>query len=218
MRDHAAPPPIRDAATVVVLREGVAGASVLMGRRGARAAFMPSKYVFPGGAVDPGDGATAFAAPLTDATRAALAVRSAATPEALAAAGLRELAEETGQVIGRPGPDGPAWPGFEGLVPDASALRFVFRAITPPDRPRRFDARFFLADAAALATDPDALSPPDAELSDLAWVPLSGARRLDMPFVTAIVLAEVAAIRAGRRADGVPILDNSGPGTEVYRV
>ena len=48
------PMPIRDAATVIVLdRNASGGPSVLMGQRGAQAAFMPSKYVFPGGAVDP---------------------------------------------------------------------------------------------------------------------------------------------------------------------
>ncbi|MDO5641628.1 MAG: DNA mismatch repair protein MutT, partial [Paracoccus sp. (in: a-proteobacteria)] len=45
---------LRDAASVVLVRRGSAGASVLMGMRGANAAFMPSKFVFPGGAVDEG--------------------------------------------------------------------------------------------------------------------------------------------------------------------
>ncbi|MFN3846628.1 MAG: DNA mismatch repair protein MutT, partial [Paracoccaceae bacterium] len=45
--------PIRAAATVILWRATNFGAQVLMGQRGAGAAFMPSKYVFPGGAVDP---------------------------------------------------------------------------------------------------------------------------------------------------------------------
>jgi len=46
---------LRDAATVILWRTGAEGPEVLMGTRGARAAFMPNKVVFPGGAIDPGD-------------------------------------------------------------------------------------------------------------------------------------------------------------------
>ena len=210
-------PPIRDAATVVVLRDGADGPSVLMGRRGAGAAFMPSKYVFPGGAVDGGDADVPLAAPLEAETRAALSRRSTAAPDALAAAGLRELAEETGQVIASPG-DGCPWPVFAGLRPDPSALRFVFRAVTPPGRPRRFDARFFLAPASALRTDPDRFDGAEAELSDIAWVPLADAWSLDMPFVTEVVLAEIAAHHRRDAAPGVPFLDNAGGGTAIHRL
>ena len=41
--------PIRDAATVILLREKKDSTYVLMGQRGNKAVFMPSKYVFPGG-------------------------------------------------------------------------------------------------------------------------------------------------------------------------
>ena len=47
--------PIRDAATVILLREKKDSTYVLMGQRGNKAVFMPSKYVFPGGAVDQED-------------------------------------------------------------------------------------------------------------------------------------------------------------------
>ncbi|MGB1791649.1 MAG: DNA mismatch repair protein MutT, partial [Paracoccaceae bacterium] len=48
---------IRPAATVIVLRNRAHAPQVLMGQRGAQAAFMPNKFVFPGGAVDPQDAA-----------------------------------------------------------------------------------------------------------------------------------------------------------------
>lgn len=210
--------PIRDAATIVLLRQTDNGPAVLMGQRGAGAAFMPSKYVFPGGAVDPGDGAVDLAAPIHPDTRAALTARSTLAPEALAAAALRELAEETGQVIAAPGPSGCSWPGFDGLCPDPSALRFIFRAVTPPGRPRRFDARFFLAPAEILMTDPDDFSRAEDELSHLHWVPLAQARKLDMPFITEVVLAETAAIADGTDAPGTPFFDNSGPASTFRRL
>jgi 8-oxo-dGTP pyrophosphatase MutT (NUDIX family) len=170
-----------------------------MGQRGKAAIFMPEKFVFPGGAVDPGDAAVPLAAPLPAACTAALAEHAEpGLGPALAAAAIRELWEEAGLTLGRagtwPAPP-PDWRGFaaRGLVPDAGALRFVFRAITPPGRPRRFDARFFLVDAARLAGDPDDFSAAADELSALQWVPLAEARRLPLPFITEVVLAEVAA-------------------------
>ena len=218
---------IRDAATIVLLRDGPDGPATLMGQRGAKAAFMPSKVVFPGGAVDPGDAAVRLAAPLEARTRRALAHDAIIAPEALAAAALRELGEETGQAIGQaidqadgqPGA-GCAWPAYRGLVPDPAPLRFVFRAITPPGRPRRFDARFFLTPAAALAGDPDRFDDADAELSHLRWVPLARARDLDLPFVTEVVLAEVQALveTGGPGEAGIPFFDNSGADSLFRRI
>ena len=209
-------PPIRHAATVILTRQGPSGPQVLMGQRGASAAFMPSKYVFPGGAVDPGDAAVTLAAPLP-APCAALLDQAPPGAHALAAAAIRELFEETGLALGRPGdwpdtvPEG--WHGFaaRGLLPDAGALRFMFRAITPPGRPRRFDARFFLADAAAIVGDADDFSGAEDELSHLHWIALSEVRRLDLPFITEVVLSEVALILSGGTQPGVPFFDNSGP-------
>ena len=164
-----------------------------MGQRGKSAVFMPDKYVFPGGAVDPADAVhSQDALSSTCRTRLTASLRPEAAPlgpDALVAAALRELAEETGQRL---------------KDPAAAHLRFFFRAITPEGRPRRFDARFFLAHAADLTTDPDDFSGADDELRHLVWVPLEEARRLDLPFVTEVVLAELAAQNSF--ADGVPLL------------
>ena len=203
---------IRDAAAVVVVRDGAGGASVLMGQRGAGAVFMPSKFVFPGGAVDPGDGDVAPSRPLPDREARRLGEHAdGALAGALPMTAIRELWEEAGLRLSARGdwPDAPrGWRGFAegGHRPDASGLRFVFRAITPPGRPRRFDARFFLADAAAIAGDPDDFSAAEDELSDVGWVPMAEARSLDLPFITELVLAEVGAILGGRPQDGVPFL------------
>jgi 8-oxo-dGTP pyrophosphatase MutT (NUDIX family) len=165
--------PVRDASTLILVRDPATAPRILMGQRGKAAAFMADKFVFPGGAVDAADEARAVT--LNATCRERLSVQSARPPEALAAAALRELYEETGQTLD----DG------------ALDLSFFFRAITPPGRPRRFDARFFLADAEGLTSDPDRFDPADAELSHLQWVPLGEVRKLNLPFITRIVLAEL---------------------------
>lgn len=48
--------PVRDAATVVIARDGRDGLEVLLLRRASAAVFAGGAHVFPGGAADPGDG------------------------------------------------------------------------------------------------------------------------------------------------------------------
>jgi 8-oxo-dGTP pyrophosphatase MutT (NUDIX family) len=204
---------IRDAATIIVLRDARTAPAVLMGQRGARAAFMPGKFVFPGGAVDPND-AQVPTSPLDPIDQNRLAAESSVTPKALAAAAIRELWEETGLVLGAKStwPDPPqGWRGFgaTGHIPDAAALQFFFRAVTPTGRPRRFDARFFLADANELSNDADDFSGAEDELAHLQWIPLAKARQFDLPFITQVVLAElVKHIGRGGRPANVPFFRN----------
>ncbi|WP_299282901.1 NUDIX hydrolase [uncultured Tateyamaria sp.] len=190
---------VRDASTVIVLRDRATSPRILMGQRGAKAVFMPGKFVFPGGAVDAGDHAIPLSSTLSAPNDQRLREESAADiGPALAVAAIRELFEETGQVLGRPGTwdaPPPDWEGFAatGHLPHAAPLQFVFRALTPPGRPRRFDARFFLIDAGDLASDPDDFSAASDELSHLQWVALEDMRRFDMPFITEVVLSEISA-------------------------
>ncbi|WP_425072236.1 NUDIX hydrolase [Sagittula sp. S175] len=207
---------IRDAATVIVLRDRTTRPRVLMGQRGAKAAFMPNKFVFPGGAVDAADGQVNLARPLSALCAKRLDEGSApGISRALAAAAVRELWEETGQILGLPAP----WPGAvpqdwlsfagTGHRPSADALQFVFRAITPPGRPRRFDARFFLLDAEALQSDPDDFTHAADELSHLQWIAVDEIRNYDLPFITEVVLAEVAARATDDNPpDSVPFFRN----------
>lgn len=200
---------IRDAATVIVLRDRRTDPRILMGQRGAKAAFMPNKFVFPGGAVDADDAKVALSGPLTEpcATRLCEDANTDMS-HALCVAAIRELWEETGLVLGKPGawrtPVPADWQSYAqtGHVPQASELQFVFRALTPPGRPRRFDARFFLVDADHIAGDLDDFSAASDELSHLQWVPLKQARAFDMPFITEVVLAEIE----GRLHDSAPPL------------
>ena len=217
---------IRNAATVIVLRSRHSTPQILMGQRGAQAVFMPNKFVFPGGAVDPDDAAIPTARPIGQPCADRLAEGSTDNvAHALTIAAIRELFEETGQVLGAPG----SWPGpvpkdwaafaATGHLPDAAPLQYVFRAITPPGRPRRFDARFFLIDAEAISSDIDDFSAASDELSHLQWVALDEARQFDMPFITEVVLAEIAG-RLGETAApaSVPFFDNSAEESLFQRI
>ncbi|WP_116133471.1 DNA mismatch repair protein MutT [Tropicimonas sp. IMCC34043] len=212
MADAAA---IRDAATVILWRAGRDGPEVLMGQRGASAVFMPNKFVFPGGAIDAGDGAVPLAgAPDPVCQRRLGLAASPALVPALLAGAIREVWEETGLVLGKPGqwPDPPSdWRGFAatGHRPSAAGFQFVFRAITPPGRTRRFDARFFLVPATEVRGDADDFSGACDELQLLQWIPLSRVRSFDLPFITEVVLAEIGPlILQGRRPETVPFVKN----------
>ncbi len=194
----------KHAATIILIRQDGPEPRVLMGQRGKAASFMPSKFVFPGGGLDASDTAleTEFLSHPDDIDALKAHADAAISPASLALAAVRELWEETGLAFGRPDAraqnltsDDESWVTFfaEGLVPATDVLRFVFRAITPPTRSKRFDARFFLADASDLAGDIEDLSRASGELSHLSWLTLPEARALDLPFITEVVLAEVEA-------------------------
>ncbi|MHA1108183.1 MAG: NUDIX hydrolase [Alphaproteobacteria bacterium] len=197
---------LRDAASVILVRRDRQAVRVLMGQRGQGAAFMPSKFVFPGGAVDRDDRDIAAATPLPEPTARRLRLRAdPELAESLAMAAVRELWEETGLALAhasgeRPPNLTPDWQSFfdAGHRPAADGLEFIFRAITPPGRPRRFDARFFLADAARISGSLDDFSRASGELTYLRWLTLAEARKLDLPFITEVVLAEVEARLAAK--------------------
>ena len=168
-----------------------------MGRRVGGHAFMPDKWVFPGGRIHRSDFGVAVAGELTAGVAADLA-RTCAVQRgrALALAAVRETFEETGLILGAPGrgrvPPRSEWAAFvaTGHLPDLSGLALVGRAITPPARTRRFDARFFTVDAARLvALEP---GPGCGELDEIAWFDWDAAAALDLPSITRAILAEVA--------------------------
>ena len=218
--------PIRDASTVIVLRDTHTTPKVLMGQRGKTAAFMPDKFVFPGGAVDPADAQIELdGAPHPDCVKRLDMMTSGSRAHALLACAIRELWEETGQILGKPSPDAasdhPDWTKFHatGHLPSATGLRYVFRAITPPGRPRRFDVRFFMLDVSALASDPDDFSNASDELSHLHWVSLPEARQLNLPFITEVVLAEIASLATTKGPpDSVPFFKNDQINSQFLRL
>ena len=185
----------RDAATLIVLRRDGPKPRVLMGRRHGGHDFMPDKWVFPGGRIDKSD----FRAPVASELRHDVAEKLATTAppkraRALGLAAIRETFEETGLLLARPGHPRPIagpWRQFleHGALPDLAALDFIARAVTPPMVPKRFDARFFMADAERLVSlerQADC-----GELAEIAWVELEEALALDLPTVTSFVLREI---------------------------
>jgi 8-oxo-dGTP pyrophosphatase MutT (NUDIX family) len=186
----------KDAATLILVkREGEP--RVLMGQRHAGLAFMAGKFVFPGGRVDPGDRRIAAASELRAEVLEKLSVGVPPTrARGLALAAIRETFEETGVIVGVraekcPRTRSPAWAKYfsHRIMPQLYALDFIARAITPPNRPRRFDARFFMADASAIAHVVEDAA--NEELLKPCWLTLAEARALDLPSITRRILDEV---------------------------
>lgn len=156
--------PTRDAATVVVLRDGARGLEVYLVKRSRTMDFMAGAHVFPGGRMDKTD-ASPSAFGLLAAEVATLHERLGETLPPARAAGLfvaaiRETFEEAGLLLGRLAPGWDmrearravaAGALFSTLVEqlDARALVPWVRWVTPEISPKRFDARFFLARAPA---------------------------------------------------------------------
>src|SRR3978361_2073327 len=180
-----------DAATLILIDRSGAAPKVLVGKRHDKVVFMPGKFVFPGGRVDKSDNRVAVAAPEQKALEANLLKgRPKTNPSrarAVAIAAIREACEETGLCLGRksdgktPTLEG-AWKPFTeaGLLPDPSGLFLIARAITPPGRVRRFDTRFFTADASAIVHRVEGVVHAEAELVELVWVDL-GSEHLAHP-------------------------------------
>jgi recombination protein RecT len=166
---------VRDAATVMTVRDTREGLEVFMVRRNAGAVFLPDRYVFPGGRVDDADRDVAAHARLrgsagdVDPAYAITAAREtfeeigllfADRPvevDALADARRAMLAGEItfGDVLER-----------FGVAIDASQLAYFSRWVTPKaELARRFDTRFFVARAPQ-----DQIAEADAsEVTDGRW-------------------------------------------------
>ncbi len=206
----------RDAATLMLIDRSGAKPKVLLGRRHASHKFMPGKFVFPGGRIEPLDRVMPAASELHPDMQQKLQVRvaepSTEFARGLPLAAVRELAEETGLLLGvkrdmAPQAPGDIWAEFSKakIHPDLANVHFIARAITPPRRPKRFDARFFTADASAIAHKIEGIVGPESELVELVWVPIEEATRLDMPTITGIVLEELAARVAAGMGHELPV-------------
>ncbi|KQT48838.1 hypothetical protein ASG43_08315 [Aureimonas sp. Leaf454] len=198
--------PPRDAATLILVDTTSARRRILLGRRSESLVFMAGKYVFPGGRVDPSDLklARSMCEPHPILERLQVKTSRRFGPHralAVVLAGIRETFEEVGLMIGRPTspgallPGGAAWSAFAqaGLAPDMDRIVPVARAITPPGHVRRYDTRFFLVDARAIAHRVPFADRSDRELDSADWFTLDEAFALDLPDITRRVLSDVAA-------------------------
>jgi 8-oxo-dGTP pyrophosphatase MutT (NUDIX family) len=193
----------KDAATLIVIDRSGAIPKILMGQRHKNSAFMPGKYVFPGGRVNASDSRAPALQDLLPATCDKLMcnMKGKASPRrarALLMAAIRETYEETGLALGAPHEGkitsrSPDWSDYfkTGIAPKLDHFLFAARAITPPGRPRRFDARFFIADAGELTAHSPALTSGDGELLDIAWLGFDEAMAKDIPLITRIILQEI---------------------------
>lgn len=172
----------RHAASLVLWRRRRAGIEVLMGLRHRNLRFMPNVMVFPGGRVDREDYRARAASELRPEAQRML--RHKATPglaRALAVAAVRELWEEAGLTLGA------AREG--GVLPDLAAVDYLCRAVTPADRPIRFNARFLVAPADAAHGEIKG----SGELEELRYFSLDEVHQHKVMLITARVLEEFTA-------------------------
>jgi 8-oxo-dGTP pyrophosphatase MutT (NUDIX family) len=165
----------RQAATVLLLRDGPAGLEVYLQRRTKGMPFAGGMTAYPGGGVDPRDGDTeiGWAGPPPAQWAAAFGCDERVARELVCAA-VRETFEEAGVLLAG-APEGISEPGSvvpdvsgddweeqrqalltrelslaellagRGLVLRSDLLRPFAHWITPPAEPRRYDTKFFAA-------------------------------------------------------------------------
>jgi glyoxylase-like metal-dependent hydrolase (beta-lactamase superfamily II)/8-oxo-dGTP pyrophosphatase MutT (NUDIX family) len=185
----------RPAATLILVRDTDSGMEVFMIRRTQAAAFMGGAHVFPGGGVDAADAAAELAAcceglddteasRLLGVERGGLAYWAAAMRECFEEAGLLLAHDAGGEYADLNHPQRvevfAQWRASvrsgqatladlcreEELRLAAGRLAYYSHWITQPGRPRRYDTRFFVAEAPSAQTP----SHDNSETIDHVWI------------------------------------------------
>lgn len=194
---------IRDASVLIVIDTSIGEPQLLMGKRNNKLAFMPGKYVFPGGAVDPEDFLVKTEEQLHELESHRLQQHTdnynkTSEAQALPLAAIRETFEETGVLIGKESTGtnldtgSEAWNSFlaHKIIPSLSGIKFCARAITPENKIRRYDTRFFCVEALSIAKT----TPFNAgELDNIEWLTLTEASDIDLPRITRVILNDILA-------------------------
>ncbi|RTL08716.1 MAG: NUDIX domain-containing protein [Acidimicrobiia bacterium] len=223
--------PVRDAATVMLLRDGSDGPEVCLMQRNLNSDFVGGAYVFPGGAVDPADAEVAVAqrCPDLDDVEASRRLGLAVGGLAFWVAAIRESFEEAGVLLARHA-DGRrldlSGPGTaerfaghrddvdnerrtiaeiavqEDLHLDVGQLHYFSRWITPLGAHRRYDTRFFVC----AAPEGQEVVEDSRELIGTQWLtPAEALRRHDAGDITMIfpTVRTLVALSRFERADAV---------------
>lgn len=234
----------RDAATVMLVRDGGSGLEVLMLQRRLDSAFVPGAHVFPGGAVDAADHhdevstlcegrAQADASRLLGVHDGGLASWVAAVRETFEEAGVLLAYDHNGTVVRL---DDPALRRrfaqhrldvdtgkrrlaevcrAEGLRLAVDRMRYFGRWITPAGAPRRYDTRFFIAPAPEAQTP----SPDGAETIGGLWTrPCEALELSDRGRLSLIIPTErslVALARFATTSELFAALDGVGDGPDI---
>jgi glyoxylase-like metal-dependent hydrolase (beta-lactamase superfamily II)/8-oxo-dGTP pyrophosphatase MutT (NUDIX family) len=185
----------RPASTLVLARDGLHGIEVFMMQRTHQAEFLAGAYVFPGGGLDRADSDASIVPHCTglDDASASRSLKLESGGLAFWVAAIRECFEESGLLLAYDEhgdivrlDDPPVFNEYAGLRKKLIAgdltmagichnaklrlavdrLAYFGHWITPIDRPKRYDTRFFVAVAPACQTG----SADDCETIDHVWI------------------------------------------------
>lgn len=191
----------KNASSIILIKGEPGDEKIVMGKRNKALKFMPGALVFPGGSVDPGDSRVNCADQLHPITRDKLLanMRGKSTDmraHGLGVAAIRELAEETGLLVGKPSDiklKQDDWSTFaqKGLAPSIAPLRLLARAITPPGLNRRFDTWFFAMRLEDEHFQPNGGFQSSGELEELQWIRPQDAMGHETREITRVMLVEL---------------------------
>lgn len=235
--DHGRPDdvPVRDASTLMLLRDGPAGVEVCLMQRNLDSDFVGGAYVFPGGGVDDEDRVADPDVLCTGLDDAEASRRLDVTSGGLAfwVAAIRESFEEAGVLIARRADGTPlelldpdvssrfarhridvdrgrrtiaSVASEEGLRLDVGALAYFSRWITPLGAHRRYDTRFFVAEAPA----GQEVTHDDGELVATTWLtPAEALQRHDEGSITMIFPTVRSLVALSRFERSREVLDHA---------